>query len=540
MDRTFFGRSLMLSLLKKRVIGLKDGYRQNIAVLGNQYSGKTSVLHHFMANLDEPEVTCINLDLENKDIHYFFNKLVGSLLYNFSKNCHLPLKEAMSELMEVVRERIPQTVQVIRQIQKDIDKGKTYAAYLGLLTLPEVFTNETGHFCLVVLDEFQNLEDMFGPHAFRDLGKKIMTQKRCLYVVASSFPALAERIINEKLSLLFGNFEAVHVDSFSYEESVRFIERNLEKTVLGSQLSSFLTDFTGGHPLYLDLLCRELYNLSAIHGQTEVYLPLLAQAVENTLFDRWGVISRHCELLIKDLYKGRENQWVGPLLISLANGHHKIETLMTDLKFTRYVLTQRLNRLVDQAVVIRNGTSYFVKDKLFRYWIKYVYQKRLRDVEFSNDKQKQAFREEFQRAVDHFKVHSRQDFPARIADLLHCFNNDSFDLNGRKYRLPVFNRIEPAKLRSANGTFMDSILAHSNEGTWLIAVKKENLMESDVANFLSGAKELTIKPKRCIFVSLTNLDEQARLKALQERCWVWNERELNTLLTVFDKPFIIR
>ena len=44
---------------------------------------------------------------------------------------------------------------------------------------------------------------------------------------------------------------------------------------------------------------------------------------------------------------------------------------------------------------------------------------------------------------------------------------------------------------------------------------------------------------RCILISLSSLDENARVRALQERMWIWNEVEVNTLMNLFDKPFIV-
>ena len=36
----FCGRKVILDLLKRRVLGLKEGYRQNVALLGYPYVGK--------------------------------------------------------------------------------------------------------------------------------------------------------------------------------------------------------------------------------------------------------------------------------------------------------------------------------------------------------------------------------------------------------------------------------------------------------------------------------------------------------------------
>jgi AAA+ ATPase superfamily predicted ATPase len=248
-EKNFFGRTDVLNLLKKRVADLKEGCRQNVALLGNPFVGKSAILHDFLSNLEDEDVTAIYLDLGHKGFDYFFNKFTGSLLYHFSKNCRLPLQDDLNLLLESSKAHIHQTVQVIRKIQKDYAHGKISASFLGLLTLPEIFTNETGKFCILILDEFQNLEEFNVPNVFQNLGNKIMTQKKCLYFVSSSFPGAAKKILSEKLSLLFGNFETVEIDTFDVQASQRFIIHQLENNKISHSLCHFLTDFCGGHPL---------------------------------------------------------------------------------------------------------------------------------------------------------------------------------------------------------------------------------------------------------------------------------------------------
>lgn len=540
LEKDFFGRAGVLDLLKKRVNDLKEGCRQNVALLGNRYVGKSTILHKFLLDLDDKRVTAIYLDLENKDLNYFLGKFTGSLLYNFSRNRGLPLHDDVNLLLESTKASIPQTGQVIKKIQKDGAQGKWPAAFSGLLTLPELFTNETGEFCVLILDEFQNLEALGVPHAFQTLGKKIMTQKRCFYIVSSSLRGAAQKILSEKLSLLFGNFETVDVDAFDIRTSQQFVGRNLGGIKIGSRLRDFLTDFTGGHPLYLRLICKELIHLSAVHRQHEIYLPLLSQAVENTIFGRWGVISRHFELVVNDLCGGKGNRAVSFILISLSNGRYRIGDVVRDTGVTKNQIMQKMTRLVDLGVVMKNGSCYYFRDKLFKYWVKYVYQRRLRDVELAPDKQRRQFAEEFNAGVEDFYAATRQGFSSRIIDLFYCFDNAALNLNGRKYKLPAFREMTPCQFRNESGEYVDLIKASTGGAVWFIVSKKDHVGESDVNTIVREIKRIGAKPERCLIVSLADLDENTRLKALQERFWIWNEQELNTLLTLFDKPCIVR
>lgn len=539
-ENNFFGRTETLDLLKKRVVDLKEGYRQNVALLGNQYLGKSAILNQFVRNLDDSEVTVIYLELENKDFYYLSNKFCGSLLYNFSKNNNLPLFDQLDLLVESTKDVLPQTTQVIARIQSDVQSGKFAQAYLGLLTLPEVFTTESGQFCILILDEFQNIEDLDLTDAFINLGKKIMTQKKCLYIVSCSYPDLAKKILTEKLSLLFGNFEVIPVQSFDLHNSQCFIESHVKDKRIGAQLRNFLTDFTGGHPLYLNLICQELINISSVHKQNEIYMPIVSQAIENTIFDRWGVLSRHFELIIHHLCAGKGNGILSGLLMAVSNDKNKIEDLVDAVAVKRNQVKVKLTRLVEMGIVVKNGNFYYFKDKLFKYWIKFVYQKRIKDVELALDKQRRHFKDELNVCIENFNATSRKDFSSRIVDLLHCFDNEAFQLNGRRYKLPTFCEITPVTIRNSQGQRIEILKASTNQSTWVIALKVDNFIERDLNILMNEIKQFSKKPERCVLLSLKGLDDHMRVKALQERFWIWNEEELNTLLTVFGKPFILR
>ncbi len=539
-EKNIFGRQNILTLLKRRVSDLKEGYRQNVALLGNQNVGKSTILENFCLNFDDRDVTVVYLDLESRDFNYFCSKFIGSLLYNYSKNKNLQLFEDINLLCENTKKFIPNTVAVIQKIQSEIPKNKVNEIFLGLLTLPEVFTMETNSYCVLILDEFQNIEEFGIEDVFQELGKKIMLQKRCLYIVSSSFVSSAQKILAEKLSLLFGNFETVWIEPFNIKESQDFIDAQLKEIKMGVYLKSFLADFTGGHPLCLNLICQELINLSAIHKQGEIFMPLLSQAIENTIFDRWGVLSRHYALITNGLCSGKDNALFAGLLMSLANGHHKISEMVKDLSSNKNQLMQKLNRLLELGIVVKNGNFYYIYDKLYKYWMKLVYQKRLKDVELAPDKQRRQFKEEFNRAVDNFKMSSRKNLSSRVMELFHLFDNEAFELNGRKYKLPLFREIVPLQIKNETGQSFEVIKGITDEGDWFIVLKKDTFSEADVHAITQEFGKNHPKMERCLIISLMELDENTRVKALQERFWIWNEGDLNTLLTLFDQPFIVK
>ena len=402
-ENVFFGKNPILNLLRRRVLDLKEGYRQNVALLGSRFVGKSLLLRKFISELDDEGMIVIYLDLDNKDFNYFFSRFVGSILYNFSKAQKLPLFDDIQLLMENARPFIPQTVEEIKRIQSELLDDHCEKSYRDLIFLPEIFSGETGKFCVVILDEFQNLEELGIANVFRELGKKIMTQKRSIYILSSSASSFAKKILSEKLSLLFGNFEMIEMEPMDLSHSGSFIEERLRCIRMSTALCGFLTDFTAGYPLYLNLICQEIIHLCAIHRQSEVFIPILIQAIENVLFNPWGALSRHFEILVTELSFAKNHRAMSAVVIALANGKHKLKEVARQAGLKGTALNQRISRLIESGIVVKNGNIFHFQDKLLRYWIKYVFQKKLQAFDLDPRKRREEFVEELNRSWANFQ-----------------------------------------------------------------------------------------------------------------------------------------
>lgn len=539
-DHNFFGRQHILDVLRKRILGLKEGYRQNVALLGSRSIGKTSIVQKLITDHDDPQVIILYLDLESRDLPYFTDQFVKSLLYHFLKSQNLPVQEDLKLLCLSCKEHIPATVVAVETIEMLLSQGKSAELYAALLALPDVFSAETNQAVVLIFDEFQNLTNFDVPDVFAELGKRIMTQKNCLYILTSSYQAQANTILSEKLSLLFGNFEAISILPFDVTASQQLMDRHLDGIKTGLQLKNFMADFTGGHPLYINILSNELISLCGVHRQEEIYAPIVTQAIENLVFNPWGVLSRHFELIVNELCRGKSEGPLSSVLIALAEGKHRVADLATHLSLKPAQVTQRINLLMAADIVEKNVNYYHIKDKLFKYWIKFVYERRLRAIDLEAGRSRKLFKEEINKAVNEFQMIARKDLAARMVDLLHKCDGDSFELVGRRYKLSMFKDIAPVKLRLGAGNFIDAISAEGQEGRWLIVLKKDPVHENDLNALIDEVKKMDPKPQRSVIVSLCGLDDNAKIRALQEKLWVWNEEEVNSLMHLYDEPYIVR
>lgn len=534
----FYGRKTSLDLLKRRVLDVKEGYRQNVAFLGERYVGKTELLQKFLSDLDDPALVPVYLDLENKDFVYFCEHLWASLLYQYAKTKGLALGQDSHLLLEGLQQALPHSVKAVKKIQKFLGDGKKKEAYQELIALPQNFAQETNTFCILAFDEFDHLEDLTFPGAFQELGKKIMTQKRCLYLLASSAPVTAKKILSEKLSLLFGNFEVITVQPFDLKTSREYLSQALGELRIKDPLRNFLIDFTGGHPLYLHLICEELLRLKVMHKQNDIFIPFLSQALEDVLFDPWGTLSRHFDLTVERSILGKGNLLNARLLIALAKGKQKLRELALALGQGDHALNQRLHRLMDSGQVVKNGNYYYLPDKMFRYWLAFVFKTRFSPVPRDPSDERKEFAAQLKRAIETFCANEQKDLFTKIMELFYSFENEAFLINGRRYKLPVFRQATPKSVM-INQENLNLIQATTNEGEWFIVLKSEKILEQDIPTVLQELKKIHHKPQQCVLISLQELDENVRVRALQERMWIWNQGELNTLLHLYDKPDIM-
>ena len=312
---------------------------------------------------------------------------------------------------------------------------------------------------------------------FQELGQRIMTQKRCLYVMASSSGHLARKILSEKLSLLFGHFEVIDVQPLMLKTSQEFIAHALKDVQIKDSLKNFLVDFTGGHPFYLNILIGELVQLCQAHRQTEIFLPLLSQAIENTIFNRWGTLSRHFEILTESLASPKDGQETSRLLIALTEPNNGKDGFFASKGLKKNGIKQKIAKLVERDLVDRNGHSYYLKDKLFRYWVKYILKQRLSFIGLDFKEEKDFFRKELAQAVSDFHLASAKDFSMRVIELLSCFQDDMFTLHGRRYRLASFQKFKSTKLRVSPQRQLDTIKAYTTDGPWMIEIGRASCRE---------------------------------------------------------------
>lgn len=528
MKNITFGRSQYLGILEKRVSALKDGYRQNIAILGDEMIGKTSLLLKFLKEFCDPRTLTIYLEIKPEPLDAFAKRFIGAMLYNFLGNSGCALKEDTDFLLNRSSGYIPKTIAKAREILKPLNKRKTNTLFTELLSLCDSIYQETDKHCVVIFDEFHNLQNLGAKNIYSDWSKQLILQKTTMYIITSSLKFKARAILSKSLSLLFGNFEVINVEPFEQKTSEEYLDYRLKGLPLEKGQRDFIIHFTAGIPLYLELLCDGL--VKSKPGD-------ITDILEGLLFTPAGILNQRFENHLKRLLELPNNVDYTSILYQVANGDNKLSGLAHILRKPKKEIQLRINTLLEYDYLSRSGDFYKLNDRVFGFWLKFVYQGRFKSLAFDQQNLNTAFRNNIKTMIQEFFLDSRKPLSERTAELLRVFEDEVMQLENKRLRLDRFHEIKPVEFGSKN--IKQGLIGRSNSNLWIMGFKHTSLNEDDITEFSRECKKYRSKPQRKIIITTADIDANARLRALEEKILTWDLKNLNQILDLFCKPSVI-
>lgn len=524
----FFGRDNYLDILKKRITSFLEGYRQNIAIIGDEYIGKTSLIFKFLSIFCDNRVVVVYLEVRPDTLNSFVRKFIGVLLYNFLTNSGLPLKEDLDYLIEKSSRYIPETVKKIRSLLDLSEKNKKLNLFCELLSLTDILKRETGKRCVVIFDEFHNLEYLGVKNLYREWSKLLVTQKNTMYIVTSSRKFKAKNILTKDLSLLFGNFETIEMEPFDIKTSTQFLTQRLSGANLGPGLKDFILDFSGGYPIYLEIIASSLRENKQIE---------LVDVLQNLLFEEQGLLNlRFCDY-IKRLGESNFSNDYFSILTLVAGGRNKIKDIAHIMRKTKTELQPRINHLLEFDAINRSADFLRLNDKVFGFWLRFIYQEKLSSLTHDAKSQKIKFRENIADLINDFKTSANKPVQERLIEILRLFEDEVMQLEKKRIKLNHFREIKPLELSCR--FLKDGLLGRSQECVWIVAFKNDQLTEEDIAEFSRECKKYRHKTQRKIIVTSRDIDDNTRLRAIEEKIWAWDIDNLNQIFGLFSKPGVV-
>ncbi|MFC1592927.1 ATP-binding protein [Candidatus Omnitrophota bacterium] len=536
----FFGRESDLNILRKRICAIKDGYRQNIAIIADKDIGKTSLTLRFLNQFDDPLILPLYLELRPEySKEQFIRKFIGVLLYNFLKNSNIVLNENIDYLILKAEGYIPKTITSIKLILNSLKrKGRGQSrenTLVGLLTLCDILYSETGKYCVIILDEFHHLGSLGIKQIYKQFSKILMIQKNVLYIILSSAKSKAKKILSSHLALLFGNFEIIQIQPFDLKTTEKYLLRQFARKGIQTEkcLIDFLIHFTGGLPLYLKIITDFLYK--TLEPLNKEYL---AKVIQDLLFVESGILNQRFNIQLRQLQSTKDAQAYQDLLYLIADGQNKIKDMSAVLRMPKAQVLSRLNLLIENDVIAKSGDFFLINDRVFGFWLRFVYREKSDSLNFNTEEQKKIFRSQIEEKIDQFISDNRKSVLERTKELLHLFENASIQMNAKKIRLKHFHEVK--LFNFSRGRLNEGLLGRSKDALWIMAVKPNILTEEDIAEFARHCHRFRYnKPQRKIIITDRDIDTNVRLKAMEEKVLTWDLNDLNLILDLYNKSRVI-
>jgi len=535
----FFGREPVLGLLRKCISSFCQGYRQNLAVISHQYLGKTSLIQHYLQSFHPSrEVVPIYVEVKPQAFDAFADQFARKLLYGFLIQRTQPgSQESLAILMERAKHHLPKTISAIERVFNLTQSREIESAFSELLDLTSIFNKESGMKSLVILDEFHLLEDFSIKRAFQIFSKKLIVQKDTMYIIVSSSLVHSQDILSRKLSLLFGNFEKIYLDPFSFETADAFIQHKLGPVFMPEPFRHFLISTTDGHPFYLDVICRKLRELAERDVKTAIDRILMVEAFKVLLFDAEGILNQHFLNQISRWLDVRSRGNHLGILLEIASGTCRLKDIAHHIRRSSRDTSRQLNDLVQAEIVMKNGVFYYFPNKVLRLWLKDVYRHREMSLLMDVGSKARLFLQECEEGLDQFITQSQRHVRDRIVGLLKCFSNDMVELDDKNKKLPSFDEVIVSSGESLGD--LTAIIGRTKTSEWFCDVQLQRVTEESVKRFLEESKSNKNRNVKRVLISLKGIDQNAKLLAKNTKIWMLNLQKINTLMEFYGQSKII-
>ncbi len=521
----FFDRDEELALVQKRVDGLKEGYRYNIAFLGPELIGKTSLLLHLPTRLSlKTETIFVYFEIREESVSAFVNRFIRALFYYCLKGTgqKAEVTDGMQELLEKGRLQFPETVELALRIEKMIGRRGKEHIFSSVFDLIPIAQKESGKCCVMMLDEFHRFNGLGIKSPFAIFGQKIATHIGIVYIVTSSLSHKGVDILSNELSLLFGSFEVNYLKTFPPKRAIEFIGGRVGSLSLSRAHREFLVYVTSGHPLYLEGLCRSLSE-DTPNG--------LCNAITEQFFDADSLIYQHFLNLCKSV-----DEHERAILILMANGAKKSEDVSRAMGKSTAYAARKLERLAASDILLKCGKVYVFRDLSYKFWLNNVYTLRESSLTADISVMSDVFQKRVGAILSSFQNERKKDILVRVRQLISSFRNEVVELNGRAMKLPKFTSLEGKVIRGIEVP----VVACFGKKCWVISLEEKMVTESVIREFAEKTEKIRGSLAKRVLICLDGIEDDARLLAHEQNVSLWFLTEINFLLDLYGQFGIIR
>jgi len=530
MNKEVLIRTKEYQILEKRINSFLQGYKQNLALIGPSFSGKTHLIEAFLENnLLSQKFIFLYTNLEFSTFSNFTFQVFSSLLFYYLKQKEKFVNSYnLDTLILESQEFIPRTIEKIKSILSLIKEKASWEQTAQVL---DTFIDEAQQKLIFVIEDFTLLKN-FSKKFLLDLAKYITLQKNIMFIFISRRKKEAENILSEELNLIFGSFEKIYLGNFSPYYALTYLNNKLGSR-LEISFKKFLIELTDGFPLYLEIITNELLKVPEEKIEFESFIKKLSYLLNSEKSCLYQIFKGEMNLIRQSL---KNIFLINPLLILISSGYTRKKEIASLLKTDSKNLNSKLSKLTELNILNKNGSFYFLPNKLFSFWLSSVFKI---EIEFPlvlyNDREK-IMEKKIKEKFEEFEEARKKDSFQRFLELVQLFKDDTIKAGKKLISLPHIKRLKIVPARNKNMKF---IIGEAKHYYLILAFKEDVAQDTDILEFSTRCSYFRNKQPKKIFITLGGADYTAKLLAKEKRLHFWEKEEVNFLLKLYNKPLII-
>lgn len=521
--------------LQRRLEAFRQGFRQNLALIGPPGSGKTFQLQALIAESPQT-LRLIYCPLYRESCRSFLQRFLGAILQAAgprppaAKTTDSPAP--LTELFAQLENRLPRTTQAARSAEQLIARRLYGEAFNRVLDVIPVLAEEVRTPCVLMIDEFLFLEEVGLSHAFHELGKRVMTWPSVLFILSSSSLYRARQILRERLQLLFGQFELLPLEALDATMALLWVQQELRGIRHPAGASHFLVDWLACYPWYLAVWIRRIRERATLGRQVELNEALFLQVGWDLLGAPEGPLAQWCTGRLDGLLQGRLGSKAQDVLVQIALGARTATDISQ--RTGKAALSEVLQFLVEHDLVQRNGMCWVLPDPVLRCWVASLLAAQRADAAVSAAQLRERLGEALRHLWSQWMQTHQLSLASRVAQLLAQFDDATVSLDAKTGRLPRFEQIQP--IPPVQAPALGAYLVAEGQGKrWCLTVHERSVDEQAIAQFEAFCRQQQPKPSRKVLVANIPLDEHMRTLAKAANMWVWEAQDLRFLTELYGR-----
>ncbi|MDD3296654.1 MAG: hypothetical protein PHU64_04755 [Candidatus Omnitrophica bacterium] len=511
---------IKLGILHKRVEAFYQGYRQNVALLGDNADEITYLLESYFSSVPSKNIVRIRTTTSYLGKNEFFRAIAFSILSEYSCTA-----SNLDILLGINSPTIPATTNFIK-----ICLGKNDITFLDCLEVINKFINETGKKCILIINEFSNLPELFNDFN-SDFSKFIILQNGCMVLLTASHMKSAEKFLSGELNLLFGNFEKVFLNEISFLKNALYLKEKISPCSPSPCFMSFFINAFGTNLMYYDIISPFIRKHYSAENEDASALSIIAE----TLYSKETYFYQYFIQKIKNLeFIFKDHSTVVKLLLAISQGYLRKKDLIALNIYGPKDLILRLQKLLDANYIENLGDIYKIQDSLFSFWLCHIFRFYFSTPALSPVENKRFFSESLKEEMLGFREDFYTDKIKKVMQLFSLFRNDTLRLGKNKYRLPSMEKV---KLVSYPQKEFHLLVGEGKEIVFT-GVKETDTSENDLVEFIEKGRNVKGRSVRKIFISLGEIPSTVKLIAKNNKIIAWDIDDINRLFSVYNRAIL--